>query len=423
MSIRATVPPQSRTGSGWPAVAVSGAALMVGPSALLATTFGVLAAGLENATGWTFSSIAYGSTIISLVVLVTAPLQGWLIDRLGGRRLVLISLPLFALTLGLFTFATSSIAAFYLVCALAALAGIGLWPGSFMKVVSGWFDRRLGIAFGVVTTGLGISVAVVPLLFGRSFAGIGWAATYALAGLAVLAVVWPLCWRWLREAGRGAPGATTQVGTTRLAELVRARPFWIGIGVFLALGMMNAAILVSGVAILRAYGLSQQAALGAQALVGIGTIAGRLGTGWLLDRVPVRMVGAGMFGLAVVYFAILSGAVPGAAPVATVCGGLLIGAEFDVLGVLIRRYLGNAVFGRAYGLTFGAFQAGGAIGSGLLALLLARTGSFAAGFVALIAICVICAAAMLLLGPQPRPSAAGDAEDAGDAVDTEAGAP
>lgn len=116
------------------------------------------------------------------------------------------------------------------------------------------------------------------------------------------------------------------------------------------------------------------------------------------------MVGTGSFLLAVLYFVILSGAVPGAAPLATICAGLVLGTEFDVLGVLIRRYLGNAVFGRAYGLTFGAFQAGGAIGSGLLALLLARTGSFAGGFVALIALCVICSAAMFRLGPQPRPA-------------------
>lgn len=403
MSTQVTVPRPTRTASGWPGVAVSGIALMIGPSAVIATTFGVLATGLENTTGWSHSNVAFGSTIFSLVVLLTAPLQGYLIDRLGGRRLVLMSMPAFALTLGLLTFATGSITVFYLVCALAALTGIGLWPGSFMKVVSGWFDRRLGIAFGIVNVGIGVSVAIIPLVFSRAFAGLGWGTTYVLTGVVIIAVAWPLCWRWLREAGPAA-GAAAQAGASRLADLVRARPFWIGVGVFLSLGSINAAILVHGVAMLRAYGLSQQAALGAQALVGIGAIVGRLGGGWLLDRVPVRMVGAGSFLLAVLYFVILSGAVPGAAPLATICAGLVLGAEFDVLGVLIRRYLGNAVFGRAYGLTFGAFQAGGALGSGLLALLLARTGSFASGFAVLIALCVVCAVAMVMLGPQPRES-------------------
>ena len=153
---------------------------------------------------------------------------------------------------------------------------------------------------------------------------------------------------------------------------------------------------------LRAYGLSPSAALGAQALVGVGAIIGRVGAGWLLDRVPVRVVGSGMFVLAVAYFVILFGAIPGAAPVATLCAGLVTGAEFDVLGVLIRRYLGNAIFGRAYGLTFAGFQAGGAIGSGVLAVLLASTGSFGSGFISLIVLCVIAGGAMLLLGPQPR---------------------
>ena len=409
MSAGTTVPRPTRTTSGWPGVAVSSIALMLGPSALLATTFGVLSTGLENATGWSHSSVAYGSTIFSLVVLVTSPLQGYLIDRLGGRRLVLVSMPVFALTLCLLTLTTGSITVFYLVCAVAALAGIGLWPGSFMKVVSGWFDRRLGMAFGIVNAGLAVSVAVIPLLFGRSFAGIGWGTTYVLAGVAVIAVAWPLCWRWLREAGPDAAGAAGPAERSRLADLVRARPFWISVGVFLVLGIINAAILVHGVAMLQAYGLSQSAALGAQTLVGIGAIVGRLGGGWLLDRVSVRVVGAVSFVLAAVYFVILSGAVPDAAPLATICAGLVLGAEFDVLGMLIRRYLGTAVFGRAYGLAFGAFQAGAAIGSGLLALLLARTGTFAAGFVALIALCVLAGGAMLLLGPQPRPAVGTDA--------------
>lgn len=405
MSTETAVPAKIDTRAGWPGVSASFLALMVSPAALLTTTFGVLAAGLAATTGWTHSSIALGSTIISLVVLATSPVQGYLIDRLGGRRLVLISLPVFAASLGLLTFATTSIQVFYLLCAVAALAGIGLWPGAFMKVVSGWFDRRLGIMFGILNCGIAVSVAIFPLLLGQSFATIGWAATYALAGVVVIAVVWPMCWRWLREAGPEMVMPTGATETAGLAGLVRARAFWIAVGVFLALGIMNAAILVHGVAILRAYGLSPSAALGAQALVGVGAVIGRLGAGWLLDRVSVRVVGSGMFALAIVYFVILSGAIPGAAPIAALCAGLVTGAEFDVLGVLIRRYLGNAVFGRAYGLTFGSFQAGGAIGSGTLALLLANTGSFAAGFVALIVLCALCGGAMLLLGPQPRRAA------------------
>jgi hypothetical protein len=42
--------------------------------------------------------------------------------------------------------------------------------------------------------------------------------------------------------------------------------------------------------------------------------------------------------------------------------GLLLGAEFDVLAFLIKRYYGNAAYGRVYGVVFGVFYLGSAVG-------------------------------------------------------------
>ena len=389
---------------GWKAVIVSFLGLLLGPPALLTTSFGVLAAGLEAETGWAHSAVAYGSTLISLVVLVTSPVQGYLADRLGGRRLVLLSLPAFGASLLLFRFATGSIQTFYALCVVAALAGVGLWAGPFMKVVSRWFDRHLGLALGIMTTGLGISGVAIPLLFGRAYRLLGWGGTYATAGLLILLLVWPATWRWLREpeAARVDPRRDTEKVATRM--LLRHRIFPIGLAAFLVLGSINAAVLVHGVAILKDGGLPTAAALKLQALVGIGAIVGRLGTGWLLDRLAVRTIGCAMFVFAAAYFLVLDqmGSASGITAVAVVCGGLVVGAEFDVLGVLIRRHLNPALFGRAFGFTFAAFHLGGAIGSAGLALLLARTGSFATALTILMATSILCIGLFALVGPDPR---------------------
>ena len=42
--------------------------------------------------------------------------------------------------------------------------------------------------------------------------------------------------------------------------------------------------------------------------------------------------------------------------------GFLLGAEFDVLAFLIKRYYGNAAYGRIYGVIFGVFYLGSAVG-------------------------------------------------------------
>ena len=390
--------------TGWKAVFVSFFGLLLGPPALLTTSFGVLAAGLEAKTGWTHSAVAYGSTLISLVVLVTAPVQGYLADRLGGRRLVLLSLPAFAVSLLFFPFATTSIGSFYALCVVAALTGIGLWAGPYMKVVSRWFDRHLGLALGVMTTGLGISGALIPLLFSRTYRLIGWGGTYAAAGALILLVVWPATWFWLREPAGARLDPRSDTAKVATSALLRFRAFPIGLLVFLVLGSINAAVLVHGVAILKEGGLSPESALKLQALVGIGAIVGRLGTGWLLDRLAVRIAGCAMFAFAAAYFLIIhyAGAFHGLTAVAVLCGGLVVGAEFDVLGVMIRRHMTPAIFGRAFGFTFASFHLGGAIGSAGLALLLARTGSFNTALTILTVASILCSGVFVLVGPDPR---------------------
>ena len=42
--------------------------------------------------------------------------------------------------------------------------------------------------------------------------------------------------------------------------------------------------------------------------------------------------------------------------------GFLLGAEFDVLAFLIKRYYGNLAYGRIYGVIFGVFYLGSGIG-------------------------------------------------------------
>ena len=42
--------------------------------------------------------------------------------------------------------------------------------------------------------------------------------------------------------------------------------------------------------------------------------------------------------------------------------GFLLGAEFDVLAYLIKRYYGNLAYGRIYGVIFGLFYLGSGIG-------------------------------------------------------------
>ena len=36
------------------------------------------------------------------------------------------------------------------------LLAIGLWPMGYLRIVSGWFERKLGLALGIANAGIGI---------------------------------------------------------------------------------------------------------------------------------------------------------------------------------------------------------------------------------------------------------------------------
>lgn len=192
------------------------ATLMFGPSTLVTVIFGVFAAGVVAQTVG-HSTVAYGSSIISLVVLITAPLHGFLADRYGGRRLVLIFTPLFgARVLSYAQPGGQSVNAFYVACAALAFTGLGLWPLSHMKVVSTWFDRRLGIALGITNVGIGIGAAVYPILFRIGYQMIGWTGVYSVLGAVLLLVIWPAAWRWF--AGRRPASVPTHRASCAIVQ-------------------------------------------------------------------------------------------------------------------------------------------------------------------------------------------------------------
>ena len=379
--------------TGWTAALASTFCIMFGPPALLATNFGVLAAGLEGQTGWSHSSVAYASTLISIVTILTSPLQGILADRLGGRRLILISMPLFAVALIAFRFSTGSIGAFYATSVVAAIAGMGIWPLAYLRVMAGWFQRHIGIVTGIVMCGVGLSTTIYPRLLGSSFQNIGWASTYTMFGIALFFVVWPLAWFLVREAP-APPRAVEHVAPAAIPVLDRRewRIIITAILVFVVLGVVSSALLVHGVHILRGSGFDVTGALKIQSLVGLGVVVGRLGIGYLLDRFSVRIVGSCMFVIASIAFSLHLGEHARAvAVIASLLGGLVIGAEFDILSVLIRRRMRLAVYGRVFGIIYSAFHIGGAIGSASFAYILDRTGSFQSALVALVIVTLCCA--------------------------------
>ena len=392
-----------RLNRGWLVVTFSVMAMIIGPPPVLILGFGLFVPQFHGEFGWGIEQISFGATLISGMLVLIAPLQGYLTDRLGCRTMILASIPLFGAGVFAMQFLGPNIGWFYLASILVPLAGIGLWPLTYMKMTSTWFDRRLGLALGTLNLGNGLGGAIMPLFLGLMFAAYGWRAAYLALGLLNLFVAWPLAALMLRErqVPAGAPIThdivDAEFGLT-FGEAIRTRAFaFLAIG-FAVIGMLSTGFLVHQFSILREAGLSATTATALQALVGLASIVGQLGIGWCMDRVAAgRVVAAMLAAIALAASIFAYGVTAAIAPVCVILIGFMIGAEMNILGFMTKRYFGERAFGKLYGIAFACFSAGGAGGAQLFAFSRSHLGSYAPGLIATAALSLAAAGLFLFL--------------------------
>jgi hypothetical protein len=98
---------------------------------------------------------------------------------------------------------------------------------------------------------------------------------------------------------------------------------------------------------------------------------------------------------------VLYAAYPDAAILSAVLLGLLLGAEFDVLAFVIKRYFGNVAYGRLYGVIFGVFYLGSGLGIAGLSMSRQIFGNYDAGLYIAAGVLTSCAVLVSFL-PQYR---------------------
>lgn len=77
--------------------------------------------------------------------------------------------------------------------------------------------------------------------------------------------------------------------------------------------------------------------------------------------------------------------------------GMVLGAEFDVLSYLLRRYFGMRSFGKLYGVIFAVFQFGVGAGAAFLPIMRQASGSYRTGLLSFSAATLVCALLLVML--------------------------
>ena len=90
--------------------------------------FGAFIPRLQPEFQWGIPKIAVSASIMSIMIL--SPVQGLLVDRFGGRRIVQFSIPAFATSLCGLYWLPNDPNVFYAASMIIAVCAIGVWPVS-----------------------------------------------------------------------------------------------------------------------------------------------------------------------------------------------------------------------------------------------------------------------------------------------------
>ncbi|MFC1988495.1 MFS transporter [Chloroflexota bacterium] len=247
------------------------------------------------------------SLVMSLARLEGAlegPIVGWLIDRFGVRRLMLIGILLFGF--GFIAMSQiNSLIVFILI--FAGLITIGYQTGvvhSVYALANKWFIKKRSRATGIVNASLGIGGATVLPVLSWLIIQYGWRTAVVVAGVAVLVICLPMLFiiRNLpeekglmpdggevktEEADEESDGDLGEYSFT-LKEALQTRAFWIlGLALILRTFVVGG-IWVHMIPLLVFKGLGEQAAANAISVLLAITIPVRIIFGWLGDVYPKR---------------------------------------------------------------------------------------------------------------------------------------
>ncbi len=333
---------------------------------------------IQQEFGWSRAQTSSGITIAAFFSALFGIPVGMVVDRVGPRLVGLVGVLLMGGAVALLGTATGSKSNWFVLWGFLAFSTLWVQATVWTSAVNTRFEKSRGLALAITLSGASLSAAVFPVLATWLIASYGWRTAYmAMSGIWV-ALVFPLMllfFKGARDQGRAARtrasdsvrslvGVTLSQGlrSSALYKLIMAGGFFA----FTAIG-----VVVHFVPILKDSGADPLGAAGVASLVGIFSLVGRLGTGFLLDRFPGHLVGGVAFVIPIIACTLLlvDGANPLYQAVAAAIFGLTLGSEVDVIAYLAARYFGLRHFGALYGAMVMALSLGtafGPLGAGLV---------------------------------------------------------
>ncbi len=234
--------------------------------------------------GWSRAEVSLAYSVSQVVTGISSPLVGWLVDRLGPPRLILMGGAI--LTIGLVANAGATelwhIVVLYGVVMTLGANCLGLVV--FVPLLSKYFVRNRGMAVSVVQSANGFARAFSAPVATLMISGFGWRGAYLWQGVFMGIVLLPLA-SLFRGIGQGGRRRTVDTEGWTVRQAVRTPHFWLLFVVYMFTGLGSFLVALHQLAFAIDIGFDKLYAAGVLGMGAFLSLPGVIITGTLSDYI------------------------------------------------------------------------------------------------------------------------------------------
>jgi len=347
--------------------------------------------------GWTRQQVTSGNAYSKIFVAIAFGfLAGRLVDRFGPRRLLLAGILMAGGALIGLSY-VNNLGTFYLFYAFNALGYVFGGPLPNQVLLSRWFDKARGKAMGIAYLGIGVGGALVPLLAFTLTQAYGWRGALRVLGFLMIAIALPMAY-FVREPARPA-GDRASLPTGSLGTILSRPAFYLlMIGSMASIGAVGGTIQNLALYLSLDRKLPQVEIDTTLSIILAGSVIGRLTMGWLADRWPKKHVMFLIYVIVALSIPLLVYApTPATLKICAFLFGIGLGGDYMIIPLMAAELYGVAILGRVMGIVLTADSVSESLAPMYVASTRDQSGSYASGFLVLVVLAAIGAAAVAML--------------------------
>jgi len=330
--------------------------------------------------GWSYAQVSFAVSLRGLETSLLAPFVGMFADRWGPRKLIFSGAVITALGLILLGRVTS-LMVFYMAFVLVAMGMSTCGVTVLMVSVANWFQRKVGMASGIVMSGFAFGALLIPVMV-ILIDTYGWRIMMIILALGMLAIVLPLSllvrhkpeqYGYLPDGkvkgtltpDNGLPRSQTMEVNVTAKQALKTSTFWHIALAFACHSMIVNAVVTHVMPYLSSIGVARATSSLVATATPLISIAGRLGYGWSADKFDKRRVTASAFaimGLGTLCFGYASTVGTWLLVLFVTLFGIAYGGNNVLRPSLVRGFFGRSSFGTVFGLMIGISMLGTIIG-------------------------------------------------------------